>query len=91
MNEIICLRKISGIKVRMKKKTQRIRHTLNHVYSEPRANSKVTKELTSSSDLLLKFYPNKRKKGMSHFFIHPFIQKDDKLFRIGVHGEFSLK
>lgn len=70
-----------------------IHHTLNHVCSEPRANSKVTKELTSSSDLLLKFYPTKRKRSMSqsNFFILTFRQKDNKIFRTGVHGEFSLE
>lgn len=96
MNEIICLRKISGFKVRVtNQKTQNPTRffitLLNPMCSEPMAN--VTKELISSSDLFLKFYSTMRKRVVSrtHFFILPFRRKESKIFRTGVHGDFSLE
>lgn len=81
MNEIICLRKISGFKVRVtNQKTQNPTRffitLLNPMCSEPMAN--VTKELISSSDLFLKFYSTMRKRVVSYSFFHPSFQKERK-------------
>lgn len=79
MNKIICLRKISDFKVRIKTKnsqnpTRFFITLLNPKCSVPVANSKVTKELISSNST-----PLLRKRAMPHtHFFHPSFQKKRK-------------